>query len=63
FQNPCQLNNGDCSHLCLLIVNQSYIYTYSEHFSFMNNKNNRTCVSNCSCNQHHWSPLNKRCIP
>ncbi|CAF3041270.1 unnamed protein product, partial [Rotaria sp. Silwood2] len=61
--NPCGINNGGCSHLCLLSVNQSYTCACPEHFSFINNGNNRTCVSNCSCNQHRCGPPNERCIP
>ncbi|CAF4823713.1 unnamed protein product, partial [Rotaria sp. Silwood2] len=41
--NPCGINNGGCSHLCLLSVNQSYTCACPEHFSFINNGNNRTC--------------------
>lgn len=61
--NPCGTNNGGCSHLCLLSTNQSYTCACPEHFSFMNNGNNRTCASNCSCNQHRCGPPNERCIP
>ncbi|CAF0886571.1 unnamed protein product [Adineta steineri] len=61
--NPCGTNNGGCSHLCLLSTNQSYTCACPEHFSFLNNGNNRTCVSNCSCNQHRCGPPNERCIP
>ncbi|CAM4944086.1 unnamed protein product [Rotaria socialis] len=61
--NPCGTNNGGCSHLCLLTTNQSYTCACPEHFSFINAGNNRTCVSNCSCNQHRCGPPNERCIP
>ncbi|CAF4219247.1 unnamed protein product, partial [Rotaria sp. Silwood2] len=61
--NPCGINNGGCSHLCLLSTNQTYTCACPEHFSLINNGNNRTCVSNCSCNQHRCGPPNERCIP
>jgi len=61
--NPCAINNGGCSHLCLLSTNQSYTCVCPEHFSFALGGNNRTCVSNCSCNQHRCGPPNERCIP
>lgn len=61
--NPCGTNNGGCSHLCLLSTNQSYTCACPEYFSFIGNSNNRTCVSNCSCNQHRCGPPNERCIP
>jgi hypothetical protein len=60
--NPCGINNSGCSHLCLLTVNQSYTCACPEHFSFVNDGNNQTCVSNCSCNQHRCDPPNEQFI-
>ncbi|XP_052130857.1 prolow-density lipoprotein receptor-related protein 1 isoform X2 [Frankliniella occidentalis] len=44
FQNPCGLNNGNCSHLCLISVNNTYKCDCPHVMRL--DKDNHTCVVN-----------------
>ncbi|XP_022692321.1 low-density lipoprotein receptor-related protein 2-like isoform X2 [Varroa jacobsoni] len=69
YSNPCEVNNGQCSHLCLLSPNPAGIKFPAEHRcacpeDFVLMPNNRTCIANCTISQHRCKGLDdEKCIP
>nr|XP_033800021.1 low-density lipoprotein receptor-related protein 1B [Geotrypetes seraphini] len=58
-KHPCKINNGDCSHLCL--ISPSRTHTCSCPTNFFLAADNKTCLSNCTASQFHCNT--DKCIP
>ncbi|XP_040583657.2 LOW QUALITY PROTEIN: low-density lipoprotein receptor-related protein 2 [Lepeophtheirus salmonis] len=68
YENPCENNNGGCSHLCLIGShkhNKGVKYTCTCPDNFLLGEDQKTCSPNCRKNQHQCGPGGKddRCIP
>lgn len=59
--NPCGMDNGGCSHLCLLAPASKYRCVCPSNFFL--NSDNRTCIANCSSSQFRCGITDDRCIP
>ncbi|GAB6028318.1 hypothetical protein CHUAL_002491 [Chamberlinius hualienensis] len=62
YRNPCGDNNGGCSHLCLISPGGN-TYKCSCPSSFYLDKDNRSCIANCSGGQMRCGSSDDRCIP
>uniref|UniRef100_UPI003D9CB815 low-density lipoprotein receptor-related protein 2a precursor n=1 Tax=Danio rerio TaxID=7955 RepID=UPI003D9CB815 len=61
--NPCALNNGGCSHLCLLRAGgQGYTCECPDHFLTVQIAGVARCLPMCSSTQYRCAD-NERCIP
>uniref|UniRef100_A0A4W3HU78 Low-density lipoprotein receptor-related protein 2 n=1 Tax=Callorhinchus milii TaxID=7868 RepID=A0A4W3HU78_CALMI len=61
--NPCGVNNGGCSHLCLIASGgQSYTCECPDHFLLLTVGNTAQCFHNC-LSTHYRCLDNERCIP
>ncbi|XP_066544684.1 low-density lipoprotein receptor-related protein 2a isoform X1 [Amia ocellicauda] len=61
--NPCGLNNGGCSHLCLIRAGgQGYTCECPDHFLTMQLGGVAHCLPMCSSTQYRCAD-NERCIP
>lgn len=58
--HPCKINNGECSHLCLISSNESS-YSCGCPDSFVLDSDNKTCKANCSSLQFKCG--DERCVP
>lgn len=62
--NPCALNNGGCSHLCLLSSQADGTLTRTcqcpNQFILINNM---TCIANCTKGQHRCGSGDDKCVP
>uniref|UniRef100_A0A3B1JND8 LDL receptor related protein 1B n=1 Tax=Astyanax mexicanus TaxID=7994 RepID=A0A3B1JND8_ASTMX len=58
-KHQCQVNNGGCSHLCLLSPGGGYRCACPTHFYLAND--NKTCLSNCTASQFRCGT--DECIP
>ena len=67
YDNPCQYNNGGCSHLCLIGPNnfKGVKMTCACPDNFVLAPDRRTCIANCTKNQHRCGPegTDDRCVP
>lgn len=68
YDNPCQFNNGGCSHLCLIAPTpdlKGVKPTCECPDDFILAPDRRTCIANCTKFQHRCGPEGKddRCIP
>ncbi|XP_015126789.1 low-density lipoprotein receptor-related protein 2 [Diachasma alloeum] len=75
YTNPCTDNNGGCSHLCLIAPpRSSYLlenygqpgvttYQCACPNQFFLDKDNKTCLSNCTAGQHRCGAPEEKCIP
>ena len=61
YDNPCQYNNGGCSHLCLIGPNnfKGVKMTCACPDNFVLAPDRRTCIANCTKNQHRCGPEGK----
>lgn len=63
MKNPCEKNNGGCSHLCLISKNTQENYTCACPDTFQLGSDSRTCFANCS-NWHFRCGLpDEKCVP
>ncbi|XP_058238194.1 low-density lipoprotein receptor-related protein 1B-like isoform X2 [Hemibagrus wyckioides] len=58
-KHQCQVNNGGCSHLCLLSPGGAYQCACPTHFYLTNDS--KTCLSNCTSSQFRCGT--DECIP
>ncbi|XP_064102114.1 low-density lipoprotein receptor-related protein 2-like [Macrobrachium nipponense] len=65
YDNPCGDNNGGCSHLCLLSPRENGTVGYSCACpdQFYLEKNNKTCIANCTKGQFRCAGADDKCIP
>jgi low density lipoprotein-related protein 2 len=69
YDNPCQVKNGGCSHLCLigpgLKLDQGVKMTCACPDNFVLASDMMTCIANCTGNQHRCGPpgVDDRCVP
>lgn len=75
YNNPCNENNGGCSHLCLISPPaSSYLlegygqpgvtsYKCKCPNQFVLDKDGKTCTANCTAGQHKCGPPDEKCIP
>ena len=68
YDNPCQYNNGRCSHLCLIGPNangKGVKMTCACPDNFILAPDRRTCIANCTKTQHRCGPEGQddRCVP
>ncbi|KAL0271000.1 UNVERIFIED_CONTAM: hypothetical protein PYX00_008246 [Menopon gallinae] len=78
YPNPCEPDNGGCSHLCLLSpmsnFNHKLRFGYGDDATPVNYTcacpnqfylmpDNKTCVANCTAGQHHCQGSDQKCIP
>ena len=69
YDNPCAFNNGGCSHLCLIGLNEygkggtHATCACPDNFELMPNK--KTCEAQCTAMQHRCGPegVDDRCVP
>ena len=61
--NPCAVNNGGCSHLCVLKnVGDTVQHTCLCPNNFIT-FDNKTCISNCTLGMHRCGNGDDKCIP
>ncbi|GAA6077980.1 low-density lipoprotein receptor-related protein 2a isoform X1 [Tachysurus ichikawai] len=61
--NPCGMNNGGCSHLCLLKAGgRGYTCQCPDHFLTLQIGGVASCLPSCSSTQYRCAD-NERCIP
>jgi hypothetical protein len=60
--NPCGVNNGGCSHLCLLSPHSQRNYTCACPEHFLLDTDHRTCYANCTASMFRCGPTDDRCI-
>ncbi|KAF0767414.1 low-density lipoprotein receptor-related protein 2, partial [Aphis craccivora] len=78
FANPCGGDNGGCSHLCLLrpvpgvdTSPDGYLDAKSPvsftcacpNQFYLDPRDNKTCISNCTVGQHECKENDQKCIP
>ena len=75
YPNPCAQNNGGCSHLCLIAPPaSSYLlegygqpgmtsYKCMCPNQFIMDKDQKTCIANCTGGQHRCGAPDEKCIP
>nr|XP_045622888.1 low-density lipoprotein receptor-related protein 2-like isoform X5 [Procambarus clarkii] len=65
YDNPCGDNNGGCSHLCLLspTANGSVTYVCACPDQFYLERDNKTCIANCTRGQFRCAGPDDKCIP
>ena len=70
YDNPCEFNNGGCSHLCLIApgsngLNSGVKSSCACPDNFMLAVDQRTCIANCTERQHRCGPpgVDDRCVP
>ena len=68
YDNPCEFNNGGCSHLCLIAPTDNMVgvgHSCACPTDFvLNPRDNRTCIANCSeGGQHACGGNDEKCIP
>ena len=66
YPNPCAVNNGGCSHLCLLsppVYDSTVGYRCACPNNFGLLPDDHTCVANCSSNQFRCGKPDEKCIP
>lgn len=78
FSNPCGGDNGGCSHLCLLksvpgvdAAPDGYLDAKSPvsftcacpNQFYLNPRDNKTCIANCTVGQHECKGNDQKCIP
>ena len=59
YDNPCQFNNGGCSHLCLIAPGPNNVGVSSSckcPDDFILAPDKRTCMANCTKLQHRCGP-------
>lgn len=61
YPNPCEPNNGNCSHLCLLSATRNFTCACPNNFRLLDD--NRTCIANCTAGQHRCGAPDDKCIP
>ena len=61
--NPCEPNNGGCSHLCLQSPTQAQGFQCACPVDFKLDANGKKCVANCTNTQFKCGPTDERCIP
>ena len=61
--NPCRVNNGGCSHLCLKSADEQKKYTCACSNSFMLDTDGKRCIANCSEWHFRCGMPDERCIP
>ena len=62
YDNPCQYNNGGCSHLCLIAPgpnNRGVSKSCACPDDFILAPDKRTCMANCTKLQHRCGPEGK----
>ena len=62
YDNPCQYNNGGCSHLCLIAPgpnNRGVSKSCACPDDFVLAPDKRTCMANCTKLQHRCGPEGK----
>jgi hypothetical protein len=62
-ENPCGINNGGCSHLCLKSENEQKKYTCACPNTFLLDVDGKKCVANCSEWHFRCGMPDERCIP
>ncbi|XP_066588132.1 low-density lipoprotein receptor-related protein 2 isoform X2 [Prorops nasuta] len=74
YTNPCAVNNGGCSHLCLIAPPaSSYLlegfgqpgvtsYKCKCPNQYTLDKDGKTCIANCTAGQHRCGPPDEKCI-
>ncbi|XP_013773508.1 low-density lipoprotein receptor-related protein 2-like isoform X2 [Limulus polyphemus] len=60
YPNPCETNNGECSHLCLLSPGGGRTCACPDQFVLLSS--GKTCIANCTSGQHRCSGGDDRCI-
>ncbi len=67
YDNPCAVQNGGCSHLCLIGSNnfQGVKSTCACPDNFVLAHDKKTCIANCTGSQHRCGPpgVDDRCVP
>ena len=67
YDNPCEVDNGGCSHLCLIGPNNfdGVIATCACPDDFILEPDGKNCIANCSSWQHRCGPegTDDRCVP
>lgn len=78
FANPCGDDNGGCSHLCLLRPVPGVDSAPDGYFDtktpvsftcacpnqfYMDPRDNKTCIANCTVGQHECKENDQKCIP
>lgn len=78
FPNPCAGDNGGCSHLCLLRPVPGVDTAPDGYFDakspvsftcacpnqfYLDPRDNKTCVANCTAGQHECKENDQKCIP
>ncbi|CAF0958417.1 unnamed protein product, partial [Brachionus calyciflorus] len=61
--NPCGMNNGGCSHLCLIGGDLDKNYTCVCPYSFLLSDDGKTCRANCSDWHFRCGMPDEKCIP
>lgn len=77
YNNPCNPNNGGCSHLCLISPPPESTYLNIEGYieegapsykcacpnQFYLARDSKTCIANCTTGQHRCGGDDEKCIP
>ncbi|XP_045536115.1 low-density lipoprotein receptor-related protein 2 [Papilio machaon] len=77
YPNPCGVNNGGCSHLCLIAPPHESSYLNIEGYGeegattykcacpnqFFLARDMKTCIANCTDGQHRCNGRDEKCIP
>jgi low-density lipoprotein receptor-related protein 1 (alpha-2-macroglobulin receptor) len=60
--NPCEIDNGGCSHLCLISSGNNYSCACPSSFQ-LDQTNGKTCIANCSAWHFRCGLPDEKCIP